>query len=727
MRRTALIAFTTALLASTAPVLAQPQSNSGGQLPACRRGAGDDRCIQLYERGVRREAVRTAAVAAGLPGERAPARNPNQPRYGTFGIDLAARDLAVKPGDDFNAYANGTWLRAVEIPADRTQWSLWTSLSEEIEQQLKTIVDDAQSGRIATPVARQVGGFYAAWMDEAGIERRGIAPLRPYLDRVAAVNDRAGLLTLFATPGYISPVGVGITVDPMDSNRYAVGASQSGLGLPNRDYYLREGADYDRYRAGYRAFIIELHRLAGIADGAAKADAIIALERQIAEAHWAPERLRDPRATYNPMDRAQLAALAPQIDWPAYLAARRLPDAQTVIVRTPSAVTGAAALLDSVPLQTWKDYLTFHLIRSNAQFLPRAYDDAQFAFYGRTLSGQETQRERWKRGLSLLNGTMGEAVGEIYAARHFPAESRRQMDELIVNLRAAFTERLTNLEWMDAQTRTEALRKLEAFEPRIGHPEEWIDYSALRIDPADPVGNFMRAQEFGWNLQLSRYPNPVDRGLWGMNAQTINASYNPLLNQITFPAGILQPPFFDPKADPAVNYGAIGAVIGHEIGHGFDDSGRRFDGSGRLRDWWSEASGERFGQRSGRLGEQYGSYEPLPGLRINPQLTMGENIGDLGGLEMAYAAYRRHVAQHGEPAVINGVTGDQRFFLAWAQVWRSKSRDDSERAAVLTDPHSADQFRINGVVRNMDAWYRAFNVQPGDRMYLPPDQRVSIW
>jgi putative endopeptidase len=688
------------LLAGTAPVLAQPQS--AGSNPA----------------------------VAGLPGQKVPIRA-GQPRFGSAGLDLAARDLSVKPGDDFFHHANGTWLKNVEIPADRTSWSLWTVLSEDIEQQLKAIVDELSAGGAAgNPAASKVGNYYRAWMDEAGIERRGIAPLQPYLQKIAAVRNRADLVSLFATPGYIAPVGLGIIPDFSNPTRYVAAAGQGGLGMPNRDYYLKEGAEFDRYRTAYRDFIVQLHRLANIPNGEAKADAIIALEKQIATAHWAPERLRNPTAIYNPKNVQQLGEMAPQFEWANYLQKRGLSSVDTVIATTPSAITDIGKLLETVPLDTWKDYMTFHFIRSYAQYLPKAFDEAQFNFYGKTLGGQQAQRERWKRGISLLNGNLGEALGQIYVQRHFPAESRRQMDDLIKNLRAAFGERLQKLEWMDDETRKEALAKLEAFEPRIGHPVKWIDYSAYQADPNDPLGNAVRSGQFQWNLQLSRLPNPVDRALWGMNAQTINASYNGLLNQITFPAGILQAPFFDPSADPAVNYGAIGAVIGHEIGHGFDDQGRRFDGSGKLRDWWTAASAERFAERTTRLGAQYGEYAPIatdPNLKLNPKLTMGENIGDLGGLEMAYAAYRRHVAQHGEPPVIDGLTGDQRFFLAWAQVWRSKEREDTMRAAVLTDPHSADEFRVNGVVRNMDAWYKAFNVKPGDKLYLPPEQRVSIW
>ena len=652
-------------------------------------------------------------------------RAANQPRYGTFGVDLAARDTNVDPGDDFYRYANGSWLATTEIPADRTNWSLWTVLSEDIEQQLRAIVTDAAAS--SDPAQRKVGDFYAAWMDEAGIEARGTAPLQPYLQRISSIRNRDDLLATFATPGFQSPVGVGIIPDLANPTRYTAVAGQGGLGMPNRDYYLREGAEYDRYRAAYRDYIIQLHRLAGISDPEAKADRIIALERRIAEAHWTPERSRDIQAINNPMNRAQLNQLAPQFQWDTYLQRRGLGSVDSVIATQTTAITGIGQLLDQVPLDTWKEYLAFHFINSYANYLPHAFDEAKFNFFSRTLSGQQQQRDRWKRGLGLVNGALGEAVGRIYVERHFTAESRRQMDELIGNLRGAFAERLQNLQWMDEETRRQALAKLEAFEPRIGHPEVWIDYSNYQVNRGDLLGNMVRAAQFGWNLQLSRLPNPVDRRLWGMNPQIINASYNPLMNQLTFPAGILQPPFFDPNADAAVNYGAIGAVIGHEMGHGFDDQGRRFDPTGRVRDWWTEAAGQRFTERATRLGQQYSAYTPVPGLNVNGQLTMGENIGDLGGVEMAYAAYRRYVAQHGEPPVINGLTGDQRFFLSWAQVWRSKDREGFLRQRVLTDPHSPDEYRVNGVVRNVDAWYRAFNVTPDDALYLPPEQRVHIW
>jgi endothelin-converting enzyme/putative endopeptidase len=683
------------LLAGTAPLLAQP-------------------------------AARTKQQPAAQTKQQPAARGSAAQRYGSWGVDLTARDPSIRPGDDFWRHANNRWFQANPIPADRTSWGVGSVLGEDVEQQLRAIVQEAGARASTDPVARQVSDLYASWMDEAGIEARGTAPLQPYLSRIAAANSRDDLVRLFATPGFPSPVGLGITPNPADPTRYVAGVTQAGLGLPNRTYYLNEGAQFDRYRTAYREYVTTMLRLAGIANPEARAEGIIALERRIAEAHWTPERSRDVTQSINPMTPAQLAALAPQFNWPAYLQARGLATLPTIIVRQPSAIQAQAQLFEQVPLDTWKDWMTFHFIRQSAQFLPRAFDEANFNFYSRTLGGVQQQRERWKRGLGVVNGAVGEAVGQLYVQRHFPAESRRQMNELIVNLRAAFAERLRQNRWMDDATRREALAKLDAFDPRIGNPERWIDYSPIRVDRSDLLGNMIRAGEFQWNLQLQRLPNPVDRSLWAMTPQTINAYYSPLSNQITFPAAILQPPYFNPRADPAVNYGAIGAVIGHEIGHGFDDQGSRFDAQGRLREWWTPEARQRFTEIARRLGAQYATYQSA-GQNLNPQLTMGENIGDLGGLEMAYAAYQRHVARHGRPRVIDGLTGDQRFFLAFAQAWRNQAREDALRQQVLTDPHSPPEFRVNGVVRNMDAWYRAFNVQPGNRLYLPPAERVHIW
>ena len=661
-----------------------------------------------------------APLVAQTGGHAAPA---GKAAFGAWGVDLDARDAAVRPGQDFWRYANGTWFRANPIPADRTSWGVSSVLSEEVERQLRQIVEHGSDDA----VGRQVGDFYASWMDEAGIEARGVAAARPYLDRIAAVQDRAALITLFAQPGYASPIGLGIIPDPANPTRYIVDASQAGLGMPNRDYYLREGAQFDAYRTAYRNYLVTLQRLAGIADPEARADRIIALERRIAEAQWTPERSRDIQQIYNPMDRARLTTTAPQFNWPTFLQQAGFANVQTVLAEQPSAFTAIGTMLDDVPIGTWKDWMTVHFLSDNANYLPRAFDDANFEFYSHTLRGVERQRDRWKRGIGVVNGALGEAVGQIYVQRHFPETSRRQMNELIVDLRGALGERLRANQWMDEATRTAALAKLEAFDPRIGNPARYIDYGTIRVDRADLIGNVMRARQFDWNLQLSRLPNPVDRGLWDMTPQTINAYYNPLLNQITFPAAILQPPFFDPNADAAVNYGAIGAVIGHEIGHGFDDQGRQFDPTGRLRDWWTPTSARQFTERTARLKQQYDGYDGIPGLKVNGQLTMGENIGDLGGLEMAYAAYHRYQQRHGQAPVIGGLTGDQRFFLAFAQAWRSMIREGSLRERILSDPHSPPEWRVNGVVRNVDAWYAAFNIQPNDPLYLPPEQRVHIW
>ena len=647
---------------------------------------------------------------------------------GSWGVDLEARNLSIDPGDDFYRHAGGTWMDNTEMPGDRSRYGSFDILRESAEQQVLAILTDlAADPAAAGPIGQMVGDFYGSWMDVDAVEARGTAPLAPYLARIDAIEDRAGLLEIFGSVGYSAPVGVGTIPDPADPSRYIAFAGQDGLGMPNRDYYLNEDEEYVGFRAAYRAYIVQLHELAGIADGEARADRIMALETQMAESQWEPARQRDIQQIYNPMNREQLAELAPQFDWANWLDGMGFGSVDTVVAAETTAITAAGALLDSVPLDTWKEYLTFHFINDNAQYLPRAFDAAQFEFFGRTLRDTPEQRERWKRGVSFVNGNIGEAIGQIYVDRHYPDEAQRQMTELIVNLRAALQERIENSDWMDEATRVEALSKLEAFEPRIGHPENWIDYSALEVRRDDLLGNAIRAQQFAFDLDLERLPNPVDRSLWAMNPQTVNAYYNPLLNQITFPAAILQPPFFDPNADPAVNYGAIGGVIGHEIGHGFDDQGRQFDGTGRIRDWWSEATAAAFEERSGRLGAQYDAFEPIPGVNVNGDLTMGENIGDLGGLEMAYSAYRRYVAEHGEQPVIDGLTGDQRFFLSWAQVWRGLIRENALRERIITDPHSPMEYRTNGVVPNIDAWYEAFDVGPDNAMYIAPEDRVKIW
>ncbi|HTK59560.1 MAG TPA: M13 family metallopeptidase [Sphingomicrobium sp.] len=651
-----------------------------------------------------------------------------KPNFVPWGVDLTAMDSSVKPGDDFFDYVNGAWAKRTEIAPDRTFVGIDSVLNDQIDKDVRAIVEDtaknpAGYGRIG----QQVGDFYGSWMDEAAIAAKGAAPLKPYLDRIAAVKDKGDLVDLFATVGYESPVGVSIYPDLSHPTQYAVYAGQSGLGMPNRDYYLLQGAKYDAYRAAYRTYVTKIQELAGIPDAAAKADRIIALETAIARVHWTPEQSRDIDKIYNPMDRTKLNNFAPELQWDRALAKSGLGDVKTVVVTETTAVQAIGKMLDSVPLSTWKDYLAYHFVSDHASYLPKAFDDASFDFFSKTLRDVPTQRDRWKRGVSLVNGALGEAVGQIYVQRHYPAESDRQMGELIANIRAALQEKIETNSWMDEPTKKEAVAKLAAFDPRIGHPVKYIDYSTLKVDRNDLLGNVMRSEQFDRDLLLTRMKKPVDRSLWDMTPQTNNAYYDPTQNQITFPAAILQPPYFDPDADPAANYGSIGATIGHEIGHGFDDQGRKFDGSGKLRDWWTPATAKKYDAHAATLVSQYNSYEPVPGVHIKGQLTLGENLGDLGGLEVAYSAYRRYVAQHGEPPVIGGLTGDQRFFIAYGYSWETKQREGALRAQLLTNEHSPAKYRVNGVVRNVDAWYKAFNVQPGDKMYLPPEQRVHVW
>ena len=650
-----------------------------------------------------------------------------KPELGAWGVDLSARDISVKPGDDFWRHANGTWDKTVAIPADRTSTGSFVVLADRAEAQVRAIVEEAaqKGGAKGTP-AQQIGDLYASWMDEAAIEARGTAPIKPYLDRIAAVQSRADLIKLWGTRDYQLPASIGVTIDPKDPERYIAGVGQSGIGLPNRDYYLKEDGKFPAFRAAYKDYIAQMLTLAGFDGAADRADRIMALETEIAKIHWTPERSRDLSQSLNPMSPAKLAQLAPQFDWPTLLADMGLASVDTIVVRQTTAIADAGKLINSVPLSTWKDYVAFHFISENAATLPKAFDDANFNFFSKTLRDQPQQRDRWKRGVGTVNALLGEAVGQLYVAKHYPPASSAQMGELIANLRASLEERIKSNNWMDEPTRAEALKKLAAFDPRIGYPDKWIDYSSIDVQRGDLFGNARRSGRFQWELALSRLPKPVDRGLWAMTPQVVNAYYNPQSNQIVFPAAILQPPFFDPNADPAVNYGGIGAVIGHEIGHGFDDQGRRFDATGLFRDWWSPATAAAYQKRVDMLGAQFDKIEALPGLNLKGKLGMGENIGDLSGLEMAYGAWRRHVAKYGEGPKRDGLTGDQRFFMAFGQIWRAKRREGALREQILNGPHSPEFVRGNAV-RNVDAWYKAFNVKPGDKLYIAPEARVKIW
>ncbi|PVX29965.1 M13 family metallopeptidase [Sphingomonas pokkalii] len=673
-----------------------------------------------------RRSLLLASVAALLVSAPALAQT-GKPRYGSFGVDLTAQKPGVKPGDDFWTYANGGWAERTQIAADRTSAGPFVDLAVAAETNVRTLLDEMAVDPGAFGASgKQIGNFYASWMDEAGIEARGAGPLKPYLDRIAGVQDKAALQVLFASNGYASPVDVDIMPGLADPTRYTAAVGQGGLGMP-RDYFLNPGEKFDAFRKAYRAYVQQIQELAGIPDAAAKADAIVALETAMAKVQWSPEQSRDIAALNDPQTIAGLKAKAPEFDWALMLKTAGLDSSPQILMTQNTALIALGKIFAETPLQTWKDYVAYRFVSDHATFLPKAFDQARFDFYSKTLSGVPMQRERWKRGVQLVNGALGEAVGQAYVAKYYPPAAEKQMAELIENLREAYRERIAASSWMDDATRKAALAKLAAFEPRIGHPEKYIDYSALQVSRDDLLGNVMRSGEFQHELALSRFPKPVDRTLWAMTPQTVNAYYNPLSNQITFPAAILQPPFFDPNADPAVNYGAIGAVIGHEMGHGFDDQGSMFGPTGKFENWWTPAAKTAFGARTSALADQYSSYEPVPGTKINGKLTLGENIGDLGGVEASYSAYQKYQAKHGKAKMVDGLSGDQRFFLAYAQAWRAKVREDAQRQALLTDPHSPATARVNGIVRNVDAWYKAFDIKPGDKLYLPPEKRVHIW
>lgn len=674
--------------------------------------------------------VATLVAACGKqPEPAAPAApaEPAGPAFGSFGVDLTHMETSIKPGDDFYRYVNGKWLETAQIPPDRPYNGTIITLVDSTEAKLRAIVDELVAAKPAAgSVDQKVADMYASWMDEAGIEARGIEPLRPYLAQIEAAKNTADLMKLAGTIDFQAPFGVYVDADTADPTRYTVWVSQSGLGMPNRDYYLKKGPKFDAWRAAYLAYVTKLFELVGYPDPAVTAKRVIALENKIAQVAWSEERRRNVKEINNPMDLAALEKYVPSVDWKVVLGGVGLGDAKHFIVNETTAIRDGAKLLTSEPIADWKAYMTFHFVDSYSTALTKAFDVAQFEFRSKALSGVEQQRDRWKRGLVLLNGNIGEGLGQVFVRKHFPPETKAKMDQLVVNLRASLKQRLSESAWMDEATRAEAIVKLEAFEARIGYPDKWRDYSTLNIERGKHFENLRNARKFEWERNAGRLLKPVDRSEWDMSPQTVDAYYNPLKNQMTFPAGILQPPMFDPNADPAVNYGAIGAVIGHEIGHGFDDQGREFDGSGKVRNWWTPETNAKFVAATKQLAALYGTYCPLEGACVNGELTMGENIGDLGGLEMAYGAYKLSLKGQEAP-VLEGFTGDQRFFLSFAQLWRAKTRDDMLRQLILTDPHSPFTARGTLPERNMDAWYAAFDVQPGDKMYLKPEDRVRIW
>ena len=678
-------------------------------------------------------AAEAAAVPAAQPDPAAPPDPPAAPApaaraaIGDFGLDLAAGDHSVRPGDDFFAYASGAWYASFVIPADHSSYGPFNALEELSTQRVRAIIEAAAAAHPAagTP-EQQIGDYYASFMDTDALEANGLAAAQADLKRIADASTREALARLFALPGFASLFDIDLPADFKNPDRYAVVISESSLGLPDRDYYLKDDPQLRALREKYVAYIAQMLTLGGRADAAARARDIMAFETAAAKAQWPIEKRRDVEAAYNPRTRPQLLSFAPGFPWGPFLESAQLGSRQDLVLAEITAIRDLAQLFNRTPVATLQAWLTFQYLSSHAAYLPKRFDGAHFAFYGQALRGQPEQRERWKRAVDDVDGALGEPVGRLYVAQYFPPDSKAKMLALVGDLLAALNERIDHLDWMTTETRSRAHEKLATFTLKIGYPDQWKDYSALAIRRDDLLGNVRRAAEWHWNYQVARLEKPVDRGEWQMNPQDINAYYNPSNNEIVFPAAILQPPFFDPNADAAVNFGAIGAVIGHEIGHGFDDQGRKFGPDGGLEDWWTPQDAQAFTARTARLIHEYSAFEALPGLKVNGANTIGENIGDLGGLNMAYEAYR--VSLHGAAApVIDGLSGAQRFFLAYAQVWRGKYRDGALRELVLSDVHSPDRFRVNGPLPNIDAWYEAFNVQPGDKLYIKPDDRVRIW
>lgn len=669
-----------------------------------------------------------AGCATGSGSSTTTARPPAA--IGAWGVDLAARDLTVDPGNDFFRYANGTWLANTQIPADRTRWGTFDILRDKADRDQRAIIEEvAAAGGAPGSVQQKIADFYNAYLDQDRLDTLGLAPLQAEIDEINAARTHEDLARIAARPGVATnfPIGVYISLDQRNPDRYCVGMTHAGLGLPEREYYRRSDGQFPAIREAYVAHLEALLALANQPQAGAKARAIMALETQIAELHWPIADRRERDRTYNLKTRAEIIALAPNFPWDAALESQGLSNVNEIVVRELSAIGPLANLYMRTPVATWRSYMVYHLVRNNAAVLPRTFDDAVFDFYGKTLNGQPQQRERWKRAVDAVNGSLGEAVGQIYVQRHFSPEAKAQMVDLVENLRRAYGERIDQSPWMSAETKVIAREKLATFRPKIGYPDRWKDYSTLEVRAGDAFGNAKRFQIWDWNFDLGRLGHASDRDEWFMTPQTVNAYYNPVFNEIVFPAAILQPPFFDPNADAAVNYGAIGGVIGHEMGHGFDDQGAKSDAQGVLRDWWNAQDVAAFQQVTNRLVEQYNGFSPLEGITVNGRLTLGENIGDNGGLQVSHHAYTR-LHLNGQPGeTIDGVTSDQRFFLGWAQAWRSLIRDEALRNQVLTDPHSPSIYRCNGTVRNMDSWYAAFDVQPGEALYLAPADRVTIW
>lgn len=651
------------------------------------------------------------------------------------GLDQAAFDNAVRVQDDLYRHVNGRWLLATQIPADKSNYGAFTALGDAARENVRTIIEES-SKNPADESGRKIGDFYRSYMDEDKINKRGIDPLRSELTAIDALASADDVVAYFGHANHLgieSPAAFFIGVDDKNSSRYRANVVQHGLTLPDRDYYLEDKENYKGARQALGAYVTRLFELAKLPGGPEAAKEILKLETSLAEVQWSRTELRDPVKRYNLYPVAELGKLTGSLPWKRFFAACEAADLAEVNVVTPSFFRSLEGIIGKTGIDTWKNYLRFRLLDGAAPYLPKEFVDAHFELHERTVSGVPEQKPRWERAVDATSGggagdfgVLGDACGKLYVKKHFPGESRRRMNELVGNLLKTYHTSIGGLGWMTDATKEKALEKLNRITTKIGYPDEWRDYSTLEIRPDDLLGNMRRASEFEHRRMLSRLHLPVDRREWGMTPQTVNAYYNPSLNEIVFPAAILQPPFFDADADDAVNYGGIGAVIGHEISHGFDDEGSKYDAAGNLSNWWTDEDRKAFDALTRRLVEQFEDYEPLPGRRLNGKLTLGENIADLSGLAIAYKAYRLSLGK-GEGPKLDGYTSGQRFFLGWGQIWRRKYRDDELARRLVIDPHSPSLYRTNGPVRNLDAFHEVFNVKPGDKMFKPKEDRIQIW
>jgi putative endopeptidase len=645
-----------------------------------------------------------------------------KPTYGTFGFDTAGMDMAVQPGDNFYQYANGTWARNTAIPADKSNYGMFTVLDDLSKERTRTIIDE-----VAKDPSSKIGNAYNAYLDTAAIDAKGLAPFKPWLDQVHGLTGKAGLPALYAKAdrvGISTPFAFYVGQDDKNPDRYVTGLAQSGIGMPDRDYYISADPKIAEVRGKYLQHLTNVLALAGEANAAARAKAIMDFETAVAKVHWTQIESRDATKTYNLMTFAELVKKAPGYDFATMLSGMGI-NAPEINVAQPSAITGIAALVRKAPLGVLKDQLLVRSLDQYASVLPSAFDKESFAFYGTALSGTPEQEARWKRAVDFTVDALSDDVSKIYVDRYYPPETKAAADELVKNVVAAMGRRIDGLTWMKPETKVRARAKLANFVTKIGFPTQWHDYSTLQIAPGDPIGNAMRAAEWNHVDSVSKLGGPIRRWEWGMTPMTINAYANFGMHEVVFPAAILQPPFFDPNADPAINYGGIGAVIGHEISHHFDDQGSKYDESGRLADWWTPEDVKAFEAAGKALIDQYDAYEIFPGAHVKGAFTLGENIGDLAGLTVAHDAYVHSLGGSSAP-VLDGTTGDQRFYLGWAQVWRRNYREANLRQRLITDPHSPSEQRA-WVVRNLDPWYPAFQVQPGQKLYLAPEQRVRMW